>query len=78
MRVDGAGSLLAFDNMQNRPIKGTTDWKRYDVVLDVPPEAKALAFGLLLAGNGQIWFDDLRLEVVDRSVAVTMPAAPSR
>ena len=78
MRVDGAGSLLAFDNMQSRPIKGTTDWKRYDVVLDVPPEAKALAFGLLLAGNGQIWFDDLQLEVVDRSVAVTMPAAASR
>src|SRR5512140_278762 len=40
MRVDGpAGRSLAFDNMQTRPIKGTSDWKRYDVVLDVPAEA---------------------------------------
>ena len=35
MRVDGPqqGSLR-FDNMQNRPIKGTTDWHKYDVVLE--------------------------------------------
>src|SRR5262245_21787155 len=56
-RVDGAkfGESLAFDNMQGRPIKGTTDWKRVEVVLDVPDNAVGLAFGILLAGDGEVW-----------------------
>jgi hypothetical protein len=75
LRVDGAagagGASLAFDNMGKRPIKGTTDWTRYEVVLDVAPSAKDLAFGLLLDGPGQTWLNDLRFEIVDASVAVT-------
>lgn len=72
MRVDGAaGASLAFDNMGKRPIKGTTDWTRYDVVLDVASGAKNLAFGLLLDGPGQTWLNDLQFEMVDSSVAVT-------
>jgi len=72
MRVDGASdTTLAFDNMGKRPIRGTTDWTRYEVVLDVAPGAKYLAFGLLLDGSGQTWLNDLKLEVVDASVAVS-------
>jgi hypothetical protein len=66
LRIDGAarGEVLGFDNMQHRPIKGTTDWKRYEIVLDVPDAARAIAFGLLLSGDGQVWMDDLAFEVV--------------
>jgi len=72
MRVDGrAGGSLAFDNMQSRPIKGTTDWTHYDVVLDVPAEAVNLAFGILLAGAGKTWTDDVSFAVVDASVPTT-------
>jgi len=72
-RVDGVerGEVLAFDNMQQRPIKGTTDWKRVAIVLDVPKEAAGLAFGLLLDGGGQVWMDDLKFEVVKSDVSVT-------
>ena len=72
MRVDGAADTsLAFDNMGQRPIRGTTDWTRYEVVLDVAPGAKNLAFGLLLNGPGQTWLNDLQFEMVESSVAVT-------
>lgn len=71
MRVDGPQGVLAFDNMQSRPIKGTADWKRCEVVLDVSSDASAIAFGLLLAGPGQVWFDDLGFEAVDGTVPVT-------
>ena len=71
MRIDGpmqpgsnAAAMLGFDNMQSRPIKGTADWKQYDVVLDVPNEARGIAFGILLAGAGQAWMDDLQFEAV--------------
>jgi hypothetical protein len=77
MRVDGAVSaqgrrdMLAFDNMEDRPIRGTTDWRQYQVVLDVPEGAEYLAFGVLLEGTGQVWFKNFSVEPVERSVRVT-------
>ena len=73
LRVDQLNSqeLLAFDNMEDRPIKGTTDWKKYEIVLDVPQKASNIAYGGLLVGTGQIWFDNLTFEIVDNSVPVT-------
>jgi len=80
MRIDGAAdprnglpAMLGFDNMQNRPIKGTTDWKRYEVVLDVPAEAVSVNFGILLEGAGQAWLDGVAFDVVGPEVAVTQP-----
>lgn len=71
-RVDNE---LAFDNMhdgnKDRSIKGTTDWTKYEIVLDVPTNATRIAFGALLHGTGQIWFDNLKFEVVDNSVETT-------
>lgn len=65
MRVDQADSKqsLAFDNMHNRPIKGTTDWTRYEIELDVPPNASLIAYGAMLSGTGQIWFDKVTFEI---------------
>jgi len=73
MRVDGRrGSRpLAFDNMSERPIKGTSDWAQYATVLDVPEESSLIAFGALLRGAGQIWVGDFAFEEVDESVPVT-------
>jgi hypothetical protein len=82
MRVDGPNPqrFLSFDNMQNRPIKGTLDWKRYEIVLDVPQESTNIAFGILLEGPGQAWIDDLGFDVVGISVPVTsnVQAPPSK
>jgi hypothetical protein len=82
LRIDGArGEPLGFDNMQQRPIKGTGDWKKCEIVLDVPESAAEIAFGLLLTGPGQAWMDDLAFEVVGTDVPTTgsktAPAAPS-
>jgi hypothetical protein len=76
MRVDGPGSgnarqVLAFDNMYDRPIEGTTGWAQYQVVLDVPATAVNLAYGILLASEGSVWLNGVDLEVVDRMVPTT-------
>lgn len=78
MRVEGeGGKILTFDNMESRAIKGTTKWKKYEIVLDVPVEAQHIALGALFEGKGQIWVDDLKLEVVGQDVASTdMNASP--
>lgn len=67
-----AGEInVSFDNMCNRKISGTTDWTKYDLVLDVPPEASKLAYGVILSGRGQLWFDDLSFEVVTDEISTT-------
>jgi hypothetical protein len=79
MRVDGQGKenyALSFDNMQERPISGTVDWKRYEIVLDVPPESKTITFGILLEGVGKVWVDEFTFEVVTKDVPVTRQSRP--
>jgi hypothetical protein len=68
-RVDGQpGKTLAFDNMQDRAIKGTTAWKKYEIILDVPQNATAIAYGVLVSGPGTVWIDDLNFEIVDADI----------
>ncbi|MDI2585656.1 AraC family transcriptional regulator [Psychrobacillus sp. NEAU-3TGS] len=72
MRVDGKdGDTLQFDNMQNRPIKGTTGWNHYCVVLDVPVNASAIYFGVMLQGAGEVWMDEFTLVEVDEKTPLT-------
>ena len=72
MRVDFyTTQVLAFDNMQNRTIKGTNDWMKYEIVLFVPEEATSISYGTLLDGTGQVWFKDITLDIVDNSLEET-------
>ena len=70
MRIDGVDTHI-LDNMEDRPIQGTSDWRTYEVVLDVPEQSQAIAFGCLLVGKGQLWLSDVRLEEVGRDVPAT-------
>jgi len=82
LRIDGQerGQTLGFDNMNNRPVKGTTDWQEASVVLDVPAGASALAYGFFVAGGGKMWVNGQRIEEVGSDVPstnmVTKPALP--
>ena len=78
LRVDGKEKTgIAFDNMNSRPIKGTSDWTKYGLVLDVPAEAEEIYFGCLLAGGGRLWVDDMELLVVGSDVPVTGQPIPA-
>jgi hypothetical protein len=65
-RVDGADrkEMLDFDNMEDRPIKGTTDWKKYEITVNIPKDASAIAYGVLVSGKGTVYFDDITFEVL--------------
>lgn len=73
MRIDQTDSIRMqyFDNMYDRGVTGTADWKEYDIVLDVPPDAKAIAFGAMLTGSGQMWVGKLSIDTVTTDVATT-------
>jgi hypothetical protein len=72
MRVDKADEpSVSFDNMQDRPISGTTGWTKYQIVLDVPHDSAYIAFGLLLDGAGEVWMADVRFAVVSSNTPTT-------
>jgi hypothetical protein len=78
MREDGDTTSLAFDNMEARQLKGTTAWKEYSIKLHVVPEAKRLFFGVLAAGTGKEWADDLQLLVDGKPVWEAPKAQPPK
>ena len=68
LRVDGAdGKILSFDNMDSRPVRGTTDWNLYEILLDVPLGSSEISFGILLSGTGSVWADGLKIEPARRT-----------
>jgi C-terminal processing protease CtpA/Prc len=73
MRVDGPEGTLAFDNMQKRPVKGTTDWQEYTISLPLADEAETIYIGGLLPATGTMWLDDLSLTVDGQPLAQAPP-----
>ncbi|WP_303316794.1 hypothetical protein Q4Q34_08295 [Flavivirga abyssicola] len=73
LRIDGTNreKSLGFDNMQNRPIKGTTNWTKYEIILKVPKEAINIAYGVLASGTGEVLIDDFKFEIVSDDVKNT-------
>lgn len=67
---------VAFDNMYDRGIKGTTDWQKYEIALPLNPlNTQKIEIGGLLVGKGKMWLDDLHIsidgkELGDQSIEV--------
>ena len=83
MRIDkniGSSSpkMLVLDNMHDRPVKGTEDWKPCQVVLDVPKDATSIFFGLTLNGSGNVMMSDAKIETVGLDVETTAKPFPER
>ena len=75
LRVDPLrGPALEFDNMEKRPIRGTTPWTLYEITVEVPRDAHTLHFGVLLQGSGEVWLDDVGLT----SIGEALPASKAR
>ena len=58
---DADGNTLKFENLQNKKIKGSKDWKQYSVTLPFSSTAQTLHIGPLLIGKGKLWIDDVEL-----------------
>ncbi len=60
VRADGGeGRTLALQNNMEHPIVGSTEWTEQTAVLDVPPTAERISYGLLLLGRGSVSARDL-------------------
>lgn len=68
LRIDGETTVLAFDIMYREALKGTKDWSAYSVKLPIPENAKTIYVGAGLWGQGQMWFDDLKVSIDGREL----------
>ncbi|MGC2407089.1 MAG: erythromycin esterase family protein [Candidatus Cybelea sp.] len=65
LRVDGPnGKPISFGAMSDRMLQGTTGWSPFSIKVDVPRDARDIAFGLWLYGPGSLWATNLKLEIM--------------
>ncbi|MBX9855332.1 MAG: hypothetical protein K2Y26_07395 [Gemmatimonadaceae bacterium] len=56
---------------KNVALPASSDWRRTEIVFDVPRDAVWVHYGVGLAGAGQLWMDRATIEVVGRDVPLT-------
>jgi hypothetical protein len=67
-RADAAnGLVVAFKNAWSRSqisqlLHGNTEWRKVQLVIDVPASAVALAYGVQMSGGGIVWIDHVQIE----------------
>ncbi len=80
MRLDGDdGEAKGFDNMMDRPIKGTTDWKEYTIEMDyAPDDVSKIVVGGLIIGKGKMWMDDLQITIDGKDISLAQEFARTK
>ena len=78
MRMDGENMIILNDDRmdQSNSIRGTSDWQRYELVMDVPNRSLDISFGVTLRDAGQLSVDDITFEVVSKSTELTSTRTP--
>ena len=64
VRVVDPGRTKTDEERQQTTFQGTHDWTRYETQIDVPIDSVFVLFGISLAGTGQLWFTNVRLESI--------------
>lgn len=71
MRIDPS---IAFDNMNKNGVKGTTDWTKYEITLEMNPEkTKQIVIGGLLVGKGKMWLDNFHVSIDGKDIKELEP-----
>ena len=66
MRID---PRVDFDNMNDRGIRGTTDWAKYEIELNLrPSQSERVVFGGIMTGSGTMWLDNMELTIDGKSL----------
>ena len=67
LRVVGPNYQDIIPNLSKdqRNIRGTTPWTRYEFIAEIPPETQNICTGVRLGGKGKLWLDDVQYEMLD-------------
>lgn len=70
MWIDGdtKGPHLAFETMQNRNLKGSSDWAEYSIKVPYPSNGKFIYVGGIVGKGGTAWFDDFKVKIDGKDI----------
>lgn len=60
--------MLTYSAMIDNAVSGTTEWTEYQLELDLHPKAEAIVLELGLYGEGQVWYDDLKVFIDGKNI----------
>jgi C-terminal processing protease CtpA/Prc len=68
---------LDFEDISRIEVTRTTDWKRYEITLDInPAKTKQVLLGGALHGKGKMWLDDLKIMINGEDIEKAKPYQP--
>lgn len=65
------GKFMLVDQRREFPLRGNVGWTQLTMVIEVPEEAVVLNYGAFLLGNGVLWADTARVEIVEMTTPLT-------
>jgi hypothetical protein len=69
MRIDSKTGINQMDNMLNRGINGTRDWRRYSLQLPLSLTDNSIYFGAILSGTGKLWAADFQILIDGKDIS---------
>jgi hypothetical protein len=74
MLINSSNEIITHSNMSENGIIGTTDWKKYEITLDMNPiNTRQIVIGGLLNGNGKMWLDNLNVRIDGKGIQQLKP-----
>lgn len=68
MALINDSAVLRYDNMEERGLSGTSDWKEFSISLDLVDGVTKITLGAFVTGPGILWVDDLSLMIDDKKI----------
>lgn len=67
MKID---PKIAFNNMHDKGVTGTTGWRKYKITLKMKPShTQDIVVGGLLTGKGKMWLDQLKITIDGKDIS---------
>lgn len=71
MRID---PNVGYEDMSKVAFKGTNDWTRFEISLDLKPDKiRQILIGGLMVGKGKVWFDDFKVQIDQKEIQKLKP-----
>ncbi len=71
MRIDPS---IAFNNMKDIGVSGTSDWAKHEITLNMNPEkTDQIVIGGILTGKGKMWIDDFSVTIDGKDIKDLKP-----
>ncbi|GAB3416815.1 S41 family peptidase [Niabella aquatica] len=65
---------VGFSNMDNKGVKGTTNWTKYSITVPLNSgKYEGINFGGMLFGKGRMWVDDLTITIDGKDISTLTP-----